>query len=101
MPLTGETPLSIRAAQSVPPSQRTVVGYVVAETPVQPPHFWLYDVSPGGIPSQLPCVAYVLSGVSGLGRAVGCFLSPKPRLAPVRQRLRSGETPKNPAQQMR
>ena len=43
MPLTGETPLSIRAAQSVPPSQRTVVGYVVAETPVQPPHFWLYD----------------------------------------------------------
>jgi len=33
MPLTGETPFSIRAAQSVPPFQRTVVGYVVAETP--------------------------------------------------------------------
>ena len=43
MPLTGETPFSIRAAQPVPPFQRKVVGYVVAETPVQPPHFWLYD----------------------------------------------------------
>ena len=32
MPLTGETPFSIRAAQPVPPSQRKVVGYVVAET---------------------------------------------------------------------
>ena len=35
-----------------------------------------------------------------MGRVVGCCLSLKPRLAPVRQGLRSGAMPKNPAQQI-
>ena len=57
MPLTGETPLSIRAAQPVPPFNAKLWGMLWQKPRlacVLSPHFQLYDAPYGGIPSPAP-----------------------------------------------
>jgi len=84
MPLTGETPLSMCAAQPVPPSSAKLWGMLWQKPRlayVLSPHFWLYDVSHGGIPSQLPLRSICSKRGFWLGASCGVLFIPETPLS--------------------